>query len=632
MGGIKSAKLGISMKICLIGVGILGIITAFILVYVLPGIQTATLETQIKQEVQIAWSIINNEYQKAQSGLISEEDAQAEALDQVRAMRFGATNTDYFWINDFQPVMIMHPYKTEMEGQDLSNYRDPNGKAIFVEFAGICQKQKEGYSTYLWQYNSEIGRIESKTSFVKAFEPWGWIVGTGLYAVDSNAMIASQRNQLIIVFAAIAVVCLSALIVFARMISGNINKINLALKRIAAGDLTEKVDIKSSDEIGDMANSYRAMQKYLNNLVGQLKVSSSQLSSASEQLAVAAKQSSDSTQQVATSSQQMAKGAQDQSTNAQETSRSIIHLSEAINLMAAGAAEQSAGVQKAVESITSVAGSMSQVAGNAGKAAQSAKQAADSARCGADRSKQTLDGMDKIKASTAEVAKKIEELGARSTEIGKIVAVIEDIAAQTNLLALNAAIEAARAGEQGRGFAVVSDEVRKLAERTATSTREIAELVSSVQKGVKEAHEVMATGSSAVVQGYDMAVQAGQSLEQILQAASDVNSQVDRISVNVQEVNTATSDLVKIVDSVGKVTEKTTATTRQMSESASHVSKAVETVAGIAEENSAATEQVSASAQEMSAQVEEIVASAQTLKEMAASLEQSIAIFKVSEG
>ncbi len=172
---------------------------------------------------------------------------------------------------------------------------------------------------------------------------------------------------------------------------------------------------------------------------------------------------------------------------------------------------------------------MSLVTDNASQAAQGAKQAAEAASDGADRARQTLSGMDKIKASTTEVTLKIEELGARSAEIGKIVAVIDDIAAQTNLLALNAAIEAARAGEQGRGFAVVSDEVRKLAERTGAATKEIADLIGNVQRGVNEATAVMSGGNAVVAEGYNLARQAGEALEQILNVSAEVNTQVEQI-------------------------------------------------------------------------------------------------------
>jgi methyl-accepting chemotaxis protein len=452
-------------------------------------------------------------------------------------------------------------------------------------------------------------------------------------ALAADAAVTVSKDRFILIMAGIAVLAVVIAVFLGLWISNNISsgikKLNKALKTIASGDLTHSIKIKSKDELGDMANSYNDMQKQLSKLVSQLKGNANQLSAASEQLSTAAKQSSEATQQVATSSQQMAKGAQEQSTNTQETSKSITHLSEAIDQLARGSSQQSEGVSQAVAAISQVANTLTEVADNADKAALGAKQAAESAQAGSENARQTLSGMDKIKTSTSEVAKKIEELGAHSAEIGKIVAVIDDIAAQTNLLALNAAIEAARAGDQGRGFAVVSDEVRKLAERTATATKEITDLITNVQKGVKEATLVMDGGNTAVAEGYNLAVKAGQSLDQILKASLQVNTQISQISAKTQQVNIAANELVKVIDSVGNITEANTAAAQQMTGAAAQVSKSVETVAGIAEENSAATQEVSASAEEMSAQVQEIVASSQILKDMAVILEESVATFKV---
>jgi methyl-accepting chemotaxis protein len=462
-------------------------------------------------------------------------------------------------------------------------------------------------------------------------------IAKGIEQAQVEAQSAQQQSDqnrtkfvlvMIIIAALIILVAIFITVQISRSISTGLNTISRLLKKIATGDLTEKAPIKSHDEIGAMTQAYNEVQQYLSSLIIQLKDNSCQLSKASEQLLVAAKQSSESTQQVATSSQQMAKGAQEQSINAQETTKSLDQLSGVINQISSNASEQSSGVHKAIYAITEVSEIMSQVAINAGQAAQGARQAAESAQIGAQKASQTLVGMDKIKNSSGEVARKIEELGNRSSEIGKIVAVIDDIAAQTNLLALNAAIEAARAGEQGRGFAVVSEEVRKLAERSASATKEIAELIGSIQKGVKEATQVTIGGSQTVAEGYTKAEEAGKALEQILKMARDVNTQVEQISTKAQQVNSSTNSLVKVIHSVGNITEQNTNATQQMSANASQVSKAVETVAGIAEENSAATEQVSASAEEMSAQIEEIVDSSKILKEMAATFEKSISRFK----
>jgi methyl-accepting chemotaxis protein len=253
---------------------------------------------------------------------------------------------------------------------------------------------------------------------------------------------------------------------------------------------------------------------------------------------------------------------------------------------------------------------------SAPQAAQESRLSAGSAVSEVEKSTNRLEGMDKIKEASTEVARKMEEMGTRSSEIGKIVAVIDDIAAQTNLLALNAAIEAARTGEQGRGFAAVSDQVRNLAERSAAATREIANLVSSIQKGVKEVTQVTLTGSSAVSESYSPAMEAGQSLKSLLKAPSDVNQQVKPISNKAPQVKKSTNELVKVIDKVGSIKEQNDPATGQMTGNAAHLSKAVE------------TEEVSGS---MSGRVREMLASAQNLKEMAASLESSVAKFKMKK-
>jgi methyl-accepting chemotaxis protein/sensor domain CHASE-containing protein len=366
-------------------------------------------------------------------------------------------------------------------------------------------------------------------------------------------------------------------------------------------------------------------------MIAGLKSNARQLSAASAELVKAAGSSSQSTQQVAANSQQMAKGAQEQSVSAQETARSIERLTSMIKQMEGGAQTQMEDMQKAAADISTVSSAISQVAENSRSASQGAEKAAQTAKEGAEKASLTVNGMDHIKKSSDQLAEKIAILGNRSNEIGKIVAVIDDIASQTNLLALNAAIEAARAGEQGRGFAVVSDEVRKLAERTASSTQEISELITSIQKEVAEATRVTLEAGNIITNGYNMAVETGQSLNQIMQSADNVNEQIKMISDRTQLVNGSTNNIVNIIDNLSQVTQQNSSSARQMGENAGQISKAIETMASIAEENSAATEQVSASTQEMISHINTIVLSIQSLKDMAASIEEEIVKFEAQK-
>jgi methyl-accepting chemotaxis protein len=237
--------------------------------------------------------------------------------------------------------------------------------------------------------------------------------------------------------------------------------------------------------------------------------------------------------------------------------------------------------------------------------------------------------MVKIKKAMDLVSIKVSDLGGRSQEIGKIVATIDNIAAQTNLLALNAAIEAARAGEQGRGFAVVADEVRKLAERSSTATKEIASLVGGIQASLRDAVNAMQQGSKDVETGYLLAADAGASLDAILERSQTVGNQVERISTAAKQLNAFSSEMVEAIDRINRVVEQTAAATQQMTENSKTVSDSVGNSASIAVENSAAAQEVSASVEEMSAQVEETLAAAQSLTDMSEEMARSVSVFRI---
>lgn len=167
---------------------------------ILPSFAQSLLDRKrelIRELTNSAWSILASYERDVQSGLLDRAQAQALAIGRIEALRYGPEGKDYFWIQDIQPRMIMHPYRVDLNGQDLHNFTDPRGVAIFVEFADLVRRQGEGYIDYVWQWKDDPLRLEPKESYVKGFAPWGWVIGTGIYIDDVNAEIARIEQRLI---------------------------------------------------------------------------------------------------------------------------------------------------------------------------------------------------------------------------------------------------------------------------------------------------------------------------------------------------------------------------------------------------------------------------------------------------
>ncbi|MBI5182021.1 MAG: methyl-accepting chemotaxis protein, partial [Nitrospirae bacterium] len=301
----------------------------------------------------------------------------------------------------------------------------------------------------------------------------------------------------------------------------------------AEGDLTVQAEV-TSDALGSVADAFNLMVNGLANLVEQIR---------------------DAGMEIKTSTD------------------SILSVT---NEMSRGAEEQVVQINKASSVVDSMAMSMQQVASNTEEAANAARQATDAASKGGKAVSETISGMHRIRSTVQGTSKKIKSLGERSMEIGKIIEVINDIAAQTNLLALNAAIEAARAGEQGRGFAVVADEIRKLAERSSKATKEIANLIKGIQVETNEAVTAMENGTRDVEDGTVLADTAGAALKSIEGIVSKAASLIQGISIAAKQQVDGAVGVVSSMGTVSKVSQKTFESSRVTMKTIAHLSALIE--------------------------------------------------------
>jgi len=157
----------------------------------------------IRELTDSTWSLLSEYDLRVKQGELTLENARQEAINQIRTLRYGVEGKDYFWINDMHPRMVMHPYFSELEGQDLTKFKDPDGKFPFVDMLETVRRQDSGYVNYMWQWKDDPGQVAPKISFVKKFSPWGWIIGTGIYIEDIQQEIALITRRFVKIFAGV---------------------------------------------------------------------------------------------------------------------------------------------------------------------------------------------------------------------------------------------------------------------------------------------------------------------------------------------------------------------------------------------------------------------------------------------
>ncbi len=217
-----------------------------------------------KHVVETALGMVEHYYNLVKEGEMKEDAAKKMAANTLRILRYD--EKEYFWINDMRPVMIMHPFKPELEGKDMSDNKDPNGKKLFVEFVDTVRKQKAGFVDYMWP-KPDVKEPVQKISYVAGFAPWGWVIGSGIYVDDVNALFWRKVAQTGVVFAIIATLLLLMSWLITRSIKKPLDHLIDATNKLAMGDTSVTVETGRKDEIGILANAFKTMAANINSLV-----------------------------------------------------------------------------------------------------------------------------------------------------------------------------------------------------------------------------------------------------------------------------------------------------------------------------------------------------------------------------
>ncbi|MEZ5235929.1 MAG: methyl-accepting chemotaxis protein [Acidimicrobiales bacterium] len=451
-----------------------------------------------RQHVETAVGTVAAFHARVLAGELDEATAQAQALDTLRGLRYDGDQ--YFWVNDLAPTMLMHPTKPELDGTELAGTTVPTGKHLFVDMVDVVERDGAGFVEYQWP-KPGAEDPQPKLSYVAGFEPWGWVVGTGIYVDDLDR---AFRTDLAVTFGLLALLAGGLGLLswrIGRSIAGPLAATAIALDRVAGGDLTPRFAPAGTDEVDRIHEAINQTLARTGTTVAAIADDAATLSDVSARL--------DATNQ---------------------RTVAVAERTAAEARAAAGAADEVfRAIQEVAVAADELTGATGSIAGAAAEAAGVAARAAD---------------------MTVRTDGAVASLGGSSREIGDVVEVITAIAAQTQLLALNATIEAARAGEAGKGFAVVAEEVKALAQQTTQATEQVAPRVNAIQQDAERA--VAAIGEIRTIIGSvnDIAANIAAAVEEQTLTTGQIGERVAAIA----------EGAARIADTVGTLADAAAAT------------------------------------------------------------------------
>jgi methyl-accepting chemotaxis protein len=574
------------------------------------GYQTVVSKTTGKPGLCISVPIKDGSTLK---GVLNNNIDLQKIADTVNAIKIGQTG--HAWLVDEQNKAMAYEDKAMVEKQ-----------ASMAEYPAV-QLARQGKTDVTVVTMDGVPVLSAQKVL-----PQGWVLVVEMDQSEATAA-ASRMDTFLRLVSLIAIVAILLMaIVISRSLSRPISVMSAFVERLGSGDFTATLAMRRSDELGQMAVALGRMQETLRNHVLDVKQAASGVRSSGHELSDAAATSAEAQAAISEAFARTLTDVETATGQQQErlgsAKEAVVELVAAVEQIAKSASHQAEEVNEAAGVVQEVAGQATTVTEGIGRVASAVEQAAATGQAGRASLESVLNGIRSTNEQVSAAAQQVRDLGNRSEAIGTILSELTSIADQTNLLALNAAIEAARAGDAGRGFAVVAEEVRRLADRSVTSTREIGAILAALQDGVRAVSDAMDESAGVAQDGAARAGEARNALGALVVAIAASTDEARTIRQAASALTGAQERLTKTFETLAAVAEENSASAEEMAASGETVRQAIGELDALAMQNFAAIQGVGGDLERIAGAIGQMAGSVQQLETLNGALEESVAHLK----